>query len=86
MRNVGKCAERFGKYGHSIQTLSYKWKLSNTFTKPFYFIVLNDYIKVYKKTFLVVHFNRFLHSSKTTGIYTHVATTSFKKIKNPLDF
>lgn len=25
-------------------------------------------------------------SSKTTEIYTHVATTSFKKIKNPLDF
>ncbi|MGS0526475.1 site-specific tyrosine recombinase/integron integrase [Zobellia nedashkovskayae] len=25
-------------------------------------------------------------SSKTTEIYTHVATTTFKKIKNPLDF
>lgn len=25
-------------------------------------------------------------SSKTTEIYTHVATTTFEKIKNPLDF
>jgi integrase/recombinase XerD len=25
-------------------------------------------------------------SSKTTEIYTHVATTTFKEIKNPLDF
>jgi integrase len=25
-------------------------------------------------------------SSKTTEIHTHVATTTFQKIKNPLDF